>query len=112
MGLPCATANHPRSLAQPISIPFTSTTPTNTGNNLDNRRLGKGATLYLPVKVYGGLLQMGDCHAAQVRRGGLPRGRKWMCAGGVAAGFKQQLVTCGVRPADVLMKNVHVMLQL
>ncbi|KIY97855.1 AraC family transcriptional regulator [Monoraphidium neglectum] len=52
-------------LAQPISIPFTSTTPTNTGNNLDNRRLGKGATLYLPVKVYGGLLQMGDCHAAQ-----------------------------------------------
>ena len=29
------------------------------------RRIGKGATLYLPVKVYGGLLQMGDCHTAQ-----------------------------------------------
>ncbi|KAI8475339.1 MAG: hypothetical protein J3K34DRAFT_390713 [Monoraphidium minutum] len=52
-------------LAQPITIPYTSTTPTNTGNNLDNRRLGKGATLYVPVKVYGGLLQMGDCHTAQ-----------------------------------------------
>lgn len=31
-----------------------------------HRRLGKGSTLYLPVKVYGGLLQMGDCHTAQV----------------------------------------------
>jgi hypothetical protein len=37
-------------------VPFTSTTPSDTGNNLDNRRLGKGATLYLPVKVPGGLL--------------------------------------------------------
>jgi len=52
-------------LAQDINVPFTSTTPSDTGNNLDNRRIGKGATLYLPVKVPGGLLQMGDCHAAQ-----------------------------------------------
>ncbi len=33
--------------------------------NIDNRRLGKGSTLYLPVKVFGGLLSMGDTHAAQ-----------------------------------------------
>lgn len=47
-------------LAQPITIPYTSTTPTNTGMNLDNRRLGKGSTLYLPVKVGGRPL---TCHA-------------------------------------------------
>ena len=45
-------------LAQDINVPFTSTTPSDTGNNLDNRRIGKGATLYLPVKVPGGLLQV------------------------------------------------------
>jgi hypothetical protein len=37
-------------------VPYTSTTPSDTGNNLDNRRIGKGSTLYLPVKVPGGLL--------------------------------------------------------
>ncbi len=36
---------------------------------MDIRYLGKGSTLYLPVKVPGGLLQMGDCHAAQGNSG-------------------------------------------
>jgi acetamidase/formamidase len=36
-----------------------------TGGNLDDRRIGKGATLYYPVAVAGGLLSMGDAHLAQ-----------------------------------------------
>lgn len=35
------------------------------GGNLDNKRAGKGATLYLPVSVAGGLLSVGDPHASQ-----------------------------------------------
>jgi acetamidase/formamidase len=39
--------------------------PNYTGGNIDNWRLGKGATLYLPVAVKGALLSVGDTHAAQ-----------------------------------------------
>lgn len=39
--------------------------PMVTGGNLDNRRIGKGITMYYPVEVAGGLLSMGDAHAAQ-----------------------------------------------
>jgi acetamidase/formamidase len=35
------------------------------GGNIDNWRIGKGATLYLPVAVTGALLSVGDSHAAQ-----------------------------------------------
>jgi acetamidase/formamidase/AraC-like DNA-binding protein len=35
------------------------------GGNLDNKRAGKGATMYLPVSVEGGLLSVGDPHASQ-----------------------------------------------
>ena len=35
-----------------------------TGGNFDNRRMGIGATLYLPVEVAGALLFAGDGHAA------------------------------------------------
>ncbi len=35
------------------------------GGNLDIKDLGEGALLYLPVKVSGGLLSMGDIHAVQ-----------------------------------------------
>ena len=34
---------------------------------MDNRRVAKGATLYLPVAVAGAYLSMGDAHMAQVR---------------------------------------------
>ena len=34
------------------------------GGNLDSRLIRKGATVYLPVQVPGGLLAMGDLHAA------------------------------------------------
>lgn len=37
----------------------------NFGGNIDNRRIGKGATMYYPVQVEGALLSMGDAHAAQ-----------------------------------------------
>jgi acetamidase/formamidase len=35
------------------------------GGNLDDKRIGKGTTMYYPVKVAGGLLSMGDAHMAQ-----------------------------------------------
>jgi acetamidase/formamidase len=35
------------------------------GGNMDNRDLGAGSTVYLPVHVAGGLLSIGDGHAAQ-----------------------------------------------
>ena len=39
-------------------------TPGEHGGNLDTIRITEGATVYLPVNVPGGLLAMGDCHAA------------------------------------------------
>lgn len=36
-----------------------------TGGNLDNKRIGKGTTMYYPVEVAGALLSMGDAHTAQ-----------------------------------------------
>lgn len=38
-------------------------TPGAHGGNMDNRRIGKGATVYFPVHVPGALLAMGDLHA-------------------------------------------------
>lgn len=35
------------------------------GGNLDDRRIGIGASMYYPVSVEGGLLSMGDAHSAQ-----------------------------------------------
>jgi acetamidase/formamidase len=35
------------------------------GGNIDNWRIGKGATMYYPVAVPGGLLSAGDSHASQ-----------------------------------------------
>ncbi|MGY3445438.1 acetamidase/formamidase/AraC-like DNA-binding protein [Bradyrhizobium sp. USDA 4473] len=42
-----------------------SVPPSYFGGNLDNWRLGKGSTVYLPVAVPGALLSVGDPHAAQ-----------------------------------------------
>jgi len=39
--------------------------PSYTGGNIDNWRIGKGATLYYPVSVPGGLFSVGDPHASQ-----------------------------------------------
>ena len=50
----------PASPAYINSIP-----PTPFGGNMDDRRLGAGASLYLKVQTTGGLLSMGDAHGAQ-----------------------------------------------
>ncbi len=50
----------PREVDMVDSIP-----PTCSGGNIDNWRAGKGARLYLPVAVAGGLLSVGDPHASQ-----------------------------------------------
>lgn len=39
--------------------------PSYTGGNIDNWRIGKGATMYYPVAVDGALLSAGDPHASQ-----------------------------------------------
>jgi acetamidase/formamidase len=39
--------------------------PMPSGGNLDNKRIGVGTTMYYPVEIAGGLLSMGDAHAAQ-----------------------------------------------
>jgi acetamidase/formamidase len=50
----------------PASPAFVNSIPPMVGGgNLDNRRLGVGATMYLKVAVNGGLLSMGDAHMAQ-----------------------------------------------
>lgn len=42
-----------------------SVPPANFGGNIDNWRLGPGASVFLPVSVPGGLLSLGDPHASQ-----------------------------------------------
>ncbi len=42
-----------------------SVPPANFGGNIDNWRLGPGASIFLPVAVAGGLLSIGDPHASQ-----------------------------------------------
>ena len=39
--------------------------PSYTGGNIDNWRIGKGATMYYPVAVPGALFSVGDSHASQ-----------------------------------------------
>jgi acetamidase/formamidase len=39
--------------------------PSYFGGNMDNWRIGKGATMYYPIAVPGGLFSIGDSHAAQ-----------------------------------------------
>jgi acetamidase/formamidase len=53
-------------VAPPPSMGRVPSGPPNVfGGNLDNRDLGAGSTLYLPVHVRGGLLSVGDGHAVQ-----------------------------------------------
>ena len=50
----------------PASPAYINSIPPNPfGGNMDDRRLGAGASIYLPVQVAGGLLSMGDAHGAQ-----------------------------------------------
>ncbi|GAB4813793.1 hypothetical protein N2152v2_000839 [Parachlorella kessleri] len=49
-------------LAPKLGAPVITNPPMRTGGNIDNRRIGIGATMYYPVEVEGGLLSMGDCH--------------------------------------------------
>ena len=53
-------------VAPPTAMGRVSSGPPNVfGGNLDNRDLGSGSTLYLPVHVPGALLSIGDGHAMQ-----------------------------------------------
>ncbi|PRW59935.1 acetamidase [Chlorella sorokiniana] len=52
-------------LAPAYDSPVDSVPPLMSGGNMDNRRVMKGNTLYLPVQVAGAYLSMGDAHLAQ-----------------------------------------------
>lgn len=52
-------------LAPAMPGPHSVVPPRRVGGNLDIRDLAAGTTLYLPVEVAGGLLSIGDTHAAQ-----------------------------------------------
>lgn len=52
-------------LAQDTDATQDSVPPFESGGNVDDRRIGVGATMYYPVKVAGALLSMGDAHTAQ-----------------------------------------------
>jgi len=53
-------------VAPPVSMGRVPSGPPNIfGGNLDNKDLGAGSTLFLPVHVPGALLSFGDGHAAQ-----------------------------------------------
>lgn len=43
----------------------TTTPPSHFGGNVDNWRIGKGATMYYPIAVDGALFSVGDPHASQ-----------------------------------------------
>ena len=47
----------------PVAGAIATGTPDLHGGNMDCKRIGAGATLYLPVNVAGALLAMGDLHA-------------------------------------------------
>jgi acetamidase/formamidase len=57
----CGTMGVPRAQDRTTPIP----PPHSGGGNIDCRHLTAGTTLYLPVEVEGGLLSLGDAHAAQ-----------------------------------------------
>jgi acetamidase/formamidase len=57
----CGTMGVPRAGMRGVAIP----PPHAGGGNIDLRHLTAGTTLYLPVEVPGGLLSIGDAHAAQ-----------------------------------------------
>ncbi len=52
--------------------------PGYTGGNIDNWRIGKGATIYYPVAVPGALLSVGDPHASQGDFGALRHGDRML----------------------------------
>jgi acetamidase/formamidase len=57
----CGTMGVPGAGMRDVPIP----PPHAGGGNIDTRHLTAGTTLYLPVAVAGGLLSLGDAHAAQ-----------------------------------------------
>ncbi|MBA4109969.1 MAG: acetamidase [Leptothrix sp. (in: Bacteria)] len=52
-------------VAPPEFDMVTSIPPNYTGGNIDNWRIGKGATVYYPVAVAGAMFSVGDPHASQ-----------------------------------------------
>ncbi|KAK9815353.1 hypothetical protein WJX72_002191 [[Myrmecia] bisecta] len=52
-------------VASYINVTTDSVPPSIHGGNVDDRRIGKGATMYYPVQVAGAMLSMGDAHTAQ-----------------------------------------------
>lgn len=71
-------------VAPPPSMGRVPSGPPNVfGGNMDNRDLGAGSTLYLPVHASRGLLSIGDGHAAQ--------GHGEVCGGAIETSLKGEI---------------------
>ena len=80
-------------------------TPDAHGGNMDCKRIGEGATLYLPVNVPGALLAMGDLHAL------MGDGEVCVCGGEIAGAVTVKVsVVKGVKlPLPFLTTAEHAM---
>jgi len=71
-------------VAPPLGMGRVPSGPPNVfGGNMDNRDLGAGATVYMPVHASGGLLSIGDGHAAQ--------GHGEVCVSAIEASLKGEI---------------------
>lgn len=52
-------------VAPAVDAPVSTIPPGRHGGNIDNWRIGAGATMYYPVQVAGGLFSIGDPHVSQ-----------------------------------------------
>ena len=80
-------------------------TPDAHGGNMDCKRIGAGATLYLPVNVPGALLAMGDLHAL------MGDGEVCVCGGEIAGAVtvKVSVVKGTKLPLPFLVTEEHAM---
>ena len=80
-------------------------TPDSHGGNMDCKRIGEGATLYLPVNVPGALLAMGDLHAL------MGDGEVCVCGGEIAGAVtvKVSVVKGAKLPLPFLVTTKHAM---
>lgn len=80
-------------------------TPSFHGGNMDCKRIGEGATLYLPVNVSGALLAMGDLHAV------MGDGEVCVCGAEIAGAvtIRATIVKGRPLPLPFLVTNEHAM---
>ena len=89
----------------PVEGAISTGTPDSHGGNMDCKRIGEGATLYLPVNVPGALLAMGDLHAL------MGDGEVCVCGGEIAGAVtvKVSVLKDTKLPLPFLTTETHAM---